>query len=307
MTDRAPQQLKAARALAEFGYGFNEEGKLRQLDAHTGAITDKGFEFAMYKEHKENQKRYEQIGEVITDYVYERLEAVGMERLPVPVDPAPPLSTFVFSTAKELNRPEKLLLLIHGSGVVKAGQWSRSLIINHSIAAGTQLPYIESARKQGFEILVTNTNDNIVNGKPIPGSEDSVEHAVYVWEKYVLPANPKSVAIVAHSYGGIVTLALARKYPVFFKEKVFAIGLTDSVHLGIKGCTKEFRDYIKSISRNWVRSEKPLDTKLATGDPDDVPHYSAGHMQHEWTSHTCMSALFDFFRERHEAFQRAQK
>ncbi|XP_055702964.1 FAM172 family protein homolog CG10038 [Phlebotomus papatasi] len=305
LTNRAMHHANSVKTLADFGYGFNEAGQLRQINPVSGTLTNKPFEFAIFEKKAHNQKRYEELGEVITDYVYNLLEARGMIKLPIPVDAPLGSGTFIYSTTRELCRPEKLMILIHGSGVVRAGQWSRSLIINDSIWSGTQLLYLEEARKQGYEVIITNTNDNYRDEKSIPGSEDSISHAMYVWKHYIIPSNPKAVAIVAHSYGGIVTMELAKKHPAFFKDKVFAIGLTDSVHIGIKGL-KDFKEHIKKISRNWVRSEKPLDTKLESGDPNDVPHYSAGHMQHEYTSSTCMSALFDFFKDRYEASERRE-
>lgn len=55
-----------------------------------------------------------------------------------------------------LVNPDKLLVLIHGNGVVRAGQWARRLIINEDLDSGTQIPYIkraievsESSRMQG--------------------------------------------------------------------------------------------------------------------------------------------------------------
>lgn len=66
-----------------------------------------------------------------------------------------------------------------------------SLIINDSIWSGTQLLYLEEARKQGYEVIITNTNDNYRDEKSIPGSEDSISHAMYVWKNYIIPSNPK--------------------------------------------------------------------------------------------------------------------
>ena len=106
--------------------------------------------------------------------------------------------------------------------------------------SGTQIPYINKGRELGYEVLLTNTNDNhrkAAGGggggtKGIKGSRNPTEHAVSVFEKYIIPSEPEAVAIVAHSYGGVVTVELAQKFPQFFKEKVFAVGFTDSVHSG---------------------------------------------------------------------------
>lgn len=40
------------------------------------------------------------------------------------------------------------------------------------------------------------------------GSEDPLRHAAYVWENYVMAADPSKVAIVAHSFGGMCTIGL---------------------------------------------------------------------------------------------------
>lgn len=293
------------KTLEGFGYGFNDDGKLRQLDPETGKLTDKGFDFNIYTNATENQEHYEALGELITEWVYERLEQkVGLKRLVVPENAVPEEASFVFSTQERLERPKKLLVLIHGSGVVRAGQWARSLIINHNLDTGTQIPYIERARALGYEVLLTNTNDNYRvssdgTRKPIKGSRNPTEHAVSVFEQYVIANNPESVAIVAHSYGGVVTVELAQRFPEFFKDKVFAVGFTDSVHspsLVSKGLIE--------IGRNWAASSEPLDTTL-TVTKNDLPRFSAGHTKHEMTSYACMDALFKFFEQRYEQFQGA--
>lgn len=81
-----------------------------------------------------------------------------MERLPVP-KASTELASFIFASPNSL-KSENLIILIHGSGVVRAGQWSRRLIINDSLSTGTQILYIRKARKLGYGVLVLNTNDN---------------------------------------------------------------------------------------------------------------------------------------------------
>lgn len=144
-------------------------------------------------------------------------------------------SAFVFSTKAELSNTNKLLILIHGNGVVRAGQWSRNLIINHSLNKGTQFPYIEQAKQLGYEVLVLNTNDNqrIMNGKSYNtvNSGTAEAHAQNVWDRIITPAkNIRHIAIVAHSYGGTVTLNLAAYKFQEFQNRVSAIAFTDSVH-----------------------------------------------------------------------------
>ncbi|XP_055638589.1 FAM172 family protein homolog CG10038 isoform X2 [Toxorhynchites rutilus septentrionalis] len=290
--------------LEGFGYGFNEKGELRQLDKKTGKLTDNGFDFNIYTSAQQNQAHYEALGDVISDYVYERLEkTVGLKKLYMSDDVPQEEATFIFSTQEELMKPKKLLVLIHGSGVVRAGQWARSLIINHSLDAGTQIPYINMARKLGYEVLVTNTNDNYrpIGGstKPIKGSRNPTEHAVSVFERHVMACDPEAVAIVAHSYGGVVTVELAQKFPKFFKDKVFAVGFTDSVH-----SSSLVPEVLIGMGRNWVSSKEPINTTLTIA-KHDLPRYSAGHSKHEMTSYSCMNVLFSFLEQRYELFQKS--
>lgn len=44
-----------------------------------------------------------------------------------------------------LTNQDKLLVLIQGSGVVRAGQWARRLIVNQDLDSGTQIPFINKA------------------------------------------------------------------------------------------------------------------------------------------------------------------
>ena len=262
------------KSLKDFGYAFNTDGQLRQLDPKTGEITDKAFEFEVSNSHSDNQKNYEAIGETIEDYVYEMLDNHGLHRIYLPADQPKDKSTFIFSSQKELKDVDKLIVIIHGSGVVRAGQWARSLIINHCLDSGTILPYIKEAEKRGYEIIVTNTNDNYRDGQRITGSRNPEEHANTVWETLVQPANAKSIAIVAHSYGGHVANQLSKKYKDDFNSKVFAVALTDSAG----GSNPR----LKETGINFVSSNEPVGTPMKGY--GDMLIVSAGHPKHEMTS-----------------------
>jgi pimeloyl-ACP methyl ester carboxylesterase len=261
------------KSLKDFGYAFNSEGRLRQLNPATGEVTDKPFDFAVSDSQSTNQKNYEDLGETITDYVYELLDKHGLHRIYLPEGQPESKSTFIFSSKKELRDVDKLMVIIHGSGVVRAGQWARSLIINDCLDSGTILPYIKRAEERGYEIIVTNTNDNHRDGRSIEGSRNPEQHASTVWETIVQPANAKSIAVVAHSYGGHVAYMLSKKYKKDFEEKVFVVALTDSV-----GGSNARLD---EIGTNFVSSSKPAGTPVGR---DGMPLLSAGHPKHEMTS-----------------------
>ncbi|KAK9408403.1 hypothetical protein NXF25_007177 [Crotalus adamanteus] len=134
--------LEFADTLEGFEYTFNEKGQLRHIK------TGEPFVFN-YREdlHRWNQKRYEALGEIITKYVYELLEEechLKKVYLPVDAEETEPRS-FIFMSEDALINPDKLMILIQGSGVVRAGQWARRLIINEDLDSGTQIPYIKRA------------------------------------------------------------------------------------------------------------------------------------------------------------------
>ncbi|MEQ2184135.1 hypothetical protein GOODEAATRI_004840 [Goodea atripinnis] len=90
---------------------------------------------------------------IITQYVYELLEKkCNMTKAFLPVDATDdePRS-FIYLSPDALTNPDKLLVLIQGSGVVRAGQWARRLIINQDLDSGTQIPFIMKAMEVGSQ------------------------------------------------------------------------------------------------------------------------------------------------------------
>jgi pimeloyl-ACP methyl ester carboxylesterase len=53
---------------------------------------------------------------------------------------------------------------------------------------------------------------------------------VYVWENFIQKAPARRIDIVAHSYGGIVTVHLMKTFLNDFQKRVQKIAFTDSVH-----------------------------------------------------------------------------
>lgn len=240
----------------------------------------------------------------MTDRVYQLLLDMGLHKIRAPENASAEDSSFVFANKLDVSKSDKLMLLIHGSGVVRAGQWSRSLIINHSLDHGTQIPYIKRAIKEGYDVIVTNTNHNFRDGnrKPLIGNRNATEHAQTVWQTILRSMNDvKSFAVVAHSYGGVVTVDLAKEYPNVFINKCFGIAFTDSVH-SMRKLSSNLLQKIQSIGCNFVTSQKLLNTELESSS-SDIPLRSAGHTKHEWTSWACIDALFTFLEEKYNKFQ----
>eukprot|EP00123_Amoebidium_parasiticum_P005997 comp17055_c0_seq1/m.15791 comp17055_c0_seq1/g.15791 ORF comp17055_c0_seq1/g.15791 comp17055_c0_seq1/m.15791 type:complete len:483 (-) comp17055_c0_seq1:540-1988(-) len=284
---------KAEERLASYGYHFNEKGQLRHKE------TGEPYQFEVKKGDKAyNQKIYEEVGETIEHYVYSLLETDGgLKRVDIPVDAeSTEPKGFIFVSDGVETNPHRLMIIMHGTGVVRAGQWARRIIVNDCLENGTQLPYILRAKKEGYAVVVTNTN---LNRAPIPGtekmgrvrgSETAEDHAVYVWDKFVQPSKAKEVAIVAHSYGGVATVHLLSKRGDEVRDRVKAIAFTDSVH-GMR--QNALASWMKPRCRNWVTSDKELDTFIRKA--ADCELVSAGTPTHEYTSPKAFNSVFEYF------------
>ena len=85
----------------------------------------------------------------------------------------------------------------------------------------------------------------------------------------------KHIAVVAHSYGGVVTVKLAEEYFDDFKSRVFSVLLTDSVHW-LDRKKKNVVARLKKIGLNFVTSGKEVGTPISDRG-EDIPRVSAGH------------------------------
>lgn len=56
---------------------------------------------------------------------------------------------------------------------------------------------------------------------------------------------------------------------------------------------------MNKIGINFVASSQPLGTPKSD-DEGDMPRVSAGHPEHEYTSSSCIDALFEFLKKRYE-------
>jgi len=97
------------------------------------------------------------------------------------------------------------------------GQWSRKIIINHSLHIGSQFEYIQRAQSLGFSLVILNPNANFyINNegiqKSVTHNATPEEHVRYCWENVISRSMAKSILVVAHSYGGrALVSAIKRK------------------------------------------------------------------------------------------------
>ena len=102
--------------------------------------------------------------------------------------------------------------------MVRAGQWTRKLIINEDLDHGSVLPFLRfnlisstiipdilhhtsssrEAKEKDWGVCVMNTNLNKIDGEFIEGSESPEEHGETVWKTMISPAKASKVVFVLH-------------------------------------------------------------------------------------------------------------
>lgn len=148
------------------------------------------------------------------------------------------------------------------------------LIINENIDVGTQIPYIKRALSKDYGVMVLNTNDSSTDdGKVIPHSSTAEKHAKYVWENYIAQTSASCIVIVAHSYGGVVTVSLAEEVKKDFEKRVKAIALTDSVHSYSNKNVTKFLKKVSDFVCGIIAEAASPDNKIS----DSVVAYFTGY------------------------------
>jgi hypothetical protein len=286
----------ASEQLRSLGYQYTENDELR-------AVADGGvFQFR-------GQPHYERLGLAVEAYVQALLRSrFGMLRHFL-ADHTP-----VFATP-DLETRSGALVLLCGGGRVAAGQWARRLCINQSLATGAVFNYIRDAQAAGLSVLILNPND----------ARSSERHCAMAWRTVLEPCAEtgrlRHVALVAHSYGGVCTVAmLGDGAPQSVLQLLRGVALTDSVHgRGIERCSPEARDFFSTRCVNWVTSDQPLNSLVAAAmnSPPkgaakrlralaplfqpawcDTLRLSAGTDVHESTSEACRVPAMRFLRHK---------
>ena len=104
----------------------------------------------------------------------------------------------------ETNKGRRALVLIQGAGGVRAGIWARSACVKQNLEIGSMLPFLERCEALEIPVLVLNPNCNSDprTNQTVFQNHTKVDHAVWVWEKYVKDSGFNQIHIVAHSAGG---------------------------------------------------------------------------------------------------------
>jgi len=270
-----PKYNPNPKSIQDLGYHFQER---KLVNSETG----EKFKFI-------DQKHYELLGDLIVTEIQNIMKAeTKLVEVFIPEDEK---AVNIFHSPDFFTNENVLLVLICGSGAVRAGQWARSLCINDSLNTGTVIPYLDDAHKEGWSTIVLNPN---FLSKTLTSPE---KHVLYVWDNFIAKSPAKKILLVAHSYGGVLTTHLIAKREEQVLDRVKGIAFTDSVHSLPSSLPKKGRTFLAEHSCNWVKSKKPLDTPI-----EELSAYqgckqvSAGHDVHEYTSGIARPSVFEYLK-----------
>ncbi|MES1917443.1 MAG: hypothetical protein MHM6MM_009167, partial [Cercozoa sp. M6MM] len=177
---------------------------------------------------------------------------------------------------------------------------ARSVIINDCLWSGSALAYIHLAQQRNWSVLVANPNS--------AKYESPQQHLLAVYDyltdrdpnsdpdhdqqnKAVSAGTPKTLLMVAHSFGGVCALSLLSQRPSSL-TCLRALALTDSVHGAVSDVSTDVKEFLADRARNWTASKLPLDEPTPSiGHCDCV---SAGHAKHVYTTASATDSVFAF-------------
>ncbi|XP_060090549.1 putative protein FAM172B [Heteronotia binoei] len=293
----------------KLNYDFNKNGELRHVD------TDEPFIFNYNNSCDSNHKRYEVLGYLITQYVYELLERVcKLQKIYIPIDALEnEPKSFFFMSENVLRNCTTLVVLLQDRGVFHAGQWDQKATIHEGLQHGTQIPFITMALQSSWEVIVLNPNDNFLELKTeeksccvlksthvIPKKYNSSpeEHTVYVWDHFISKSTAGKVAFIAHGYGGLVFINLLMQRTSEVMNKVYAVALVDSAHHTMHqtqgNC--QVQEWIQKHCRKWVSNNKPLDKAVGHSMNKDCPTVSAGTEKCSLALSSSLQSIFKYLK-----------
>lgn len=137
---------------------------------------------------------YNDLGQAATAYIHTLMtRELNLRWLELPGS----TGNHVLASPDLETNTDTLLVLIPGSGSVRAGVWGRQLCVTDSLEHGSAVEWAQEALEKGWAVVSFDPNPN--NGGDLNGTPCCVRS----WQTFVESRSPaKRVVVVAHSAGG---------------------------------------------------------------------------------------------------------
>ena len=223
-------------------------------------------------------------------YIVRQMLARGLKEICHPENGAP-----IYASPNAFNNPKKLLVVIQGTGRVRAGVWSVGVCAYTGLDAGSVLSAMREASQREMEIVILNPNDerNKVFSQRYKTNIGMVRHTLAIFEDLIIPANPENVFILCHSMGGECTVSVIKKFPQWAIEHIRAIAMTDACESRVTVEGLKMRHWCIDHNANWICSTYPPNHSLVDGIASQ--HFSAGTKDHPLSTWKAWPFIWPFF------------
>ncbi|XP_038840284.1 cotranscriptional regulator FAM172A homolog [Salvelinus namaycush] len=200
-----------------------------------------------------------------------------------------PSQGYVYLSPGALESPATLLVVVQDRGTMRCGLWSWRVAASEGLERGSMIPYVRRVLEEGSSVLLMNPNQGGGVG------ETPEEHVHRVWDLLVSRCVSRHVVVVAHGYGGLAFVDLLCRRPQQVVRQVWAAAFLDSSHsLWHQPLDAAGREWLKTRSRRWVLSSKPLNQPVGSLKAG-CSQMSAGTQSHNVAPSVCMESVFRFF------------
>ena len=201
----------------------------------------------------------------------------------------------IYHSSEAFSSPKKLLVVIQGTGRVRAGVWSVGVCAYSGLNAGSVLSAMHEAKHRNMEIIVLNPNDerNKVFSQRYKTNIGMVRHTLAIFEDLIIPSNPENVFILCHSMGGECTVSVLKKFPEWSIEHIRAVAMTDACESRVSIEGLKMRQWCLDHNSNWICSTEEPDKRLRDGIASK--HFSAGTKDHPLSTARAWTFIWTFF------------
>ncbi|KAG8467637.1 hypothetical protein KFE25_006689 [Diacronema lutheri] len=215
----------------------------------------------------------------------------------------------VLATADLERNSTGLLVVVPGTGSVRAGMWARGLLIHASLEQASAHGLISHALARGWSVVCFDPNRldaGDARRTPLAGSRTREAHCASAWRQCVTDASPAArIAVVAHSAGGswLLRCLQADATPDTHVERLRALAFSDSIHtMAAKRLDARRFALLAARGRQWRAGPGALDEPMADdrappGQPElgcGCPCVRAGTDDHSLTVFSSQASVLAF-------------
>ena len=214
----------------------------------------------------------------------------GLVETRIPKNGAP-----IYHTKNAFNSPEKLLVLIQGTGRVRVGVWSTGVCAYSGLNAGSALSGIKAGKERGMEVCVLNPNDerNSMFSTRYKTNIGMVRHTLACFEDLIIPGKANRVFIICHSMGGECAVSVLKKFPEWSIEHIAAMAMTDACESRVNVEGLKMRQWCLDHNKNWICNQEEANKPLRDGIASK--HFSAGTKDHPLSTYKAWPFIWEFF------------